>query len=96
MPFKIANKTLTMPDMALKRRAKKKNPDAIECLKILGSKRQKFNKELELCEHITDMEGRMYGLTAKDFFFRFIRGFYYFRGKMSPGIILRLNFKVFT
>lgn len=68
MPFKTASKTFTVPVMALKRRAKGNNQDAIEGLKILGSKRQVFNKEqeLELCEHIKDMEGRMYGLTTKD------------------------------
>ena len=68
MPYKTASREFSVPVMSLKRRAKEKNKVAVGTSKYLGGKRTVFTpeQELELIEHIKDMETRMYGLTKKD------------------------------
>lgn len=68
MPFATAAKQFNVPRNTLKRRVLEKNRDAIEDKKILGKYRKVFTElqEMELCEHIFDMEQRFYGITLND------------------------------
>lgn len=68
MPYATAAKQFNVPRNTLKRRVLKKNRDAIEDKKILGKYRKVFTdqQEMELCEHIFDMERRFYGISFND------------------------------
>ena len=68
MPFRTASKQFGVPIMSLKRRTKGKNKVAVGAIKYLGGKKTVFTagQEIELVQHIKDMETRMYGLTRQD------------------------------
>lgn len=68
MPFATAAKQFNVPRNTLKRRVLEKNRDATDDKKILGKYRMVFtdDQELELCQHIIDMEQRFYGVTQSN------------------------------
>lgn len=68
MPYKTASKQFSVPVMTLKRRVKGKNKVAVDAIKYLGGKKTVFtaDQEIDLVNHIKDMETRMYGLTRQD------------------------------
>ena len=68
MPYSTAAKQFNVPRNTLKRRVLKKNCDAIEDKKVLGKYRKVFTdkQELELCEHIFDMERQFCGISFND------------------------------
>lgn len=68
MPFATAAKQFNEPRNTLKRRVLDKNQDATDDKKILGKYRKVFTdeQELELCDHIIEMERRFYGISQND------------------------------
>lgn len=68
MPFTTAAKQFNVPWNTLKRRVLDKNQDVTDDKKILGKYRKVFTdeQELELCDHIIEMERRFYGISQND------------------------------
>ncbi|KAJ3616588.1 hypothetical protein MTP99_017334, partial [Tenebrio molitor] len=68
MPFQTASKLYNIPRNTLKRRVLDKNKDAKNEIKLLGSIRPVFtsDQEMEIVQHIEEMETRFYGFTKKE------------------------------